>query len=166
MTSRGRDTLFAVRTGDEARLSGETLRGLLVDVLARGVSFRFRAGGFSMSPFIRDGDVLTVVPVDGRPRRGDIAAYIRPMSGALAVHRIVGRRKGDFILKGDNERGWDLVPESGLLGLVNRVERKGGEVRAGKADALLVAVLSRWGFLPRLYQAARKIKAAIRPVKT
>jgi len=166
LTSPARNGLFAVRTGEEARLSGETLRGLLVDVLARGASFRFRAGGFSMSPFIRDGDVLTVVPVDGRPRRGDVAAYIRPMNGALAVHRIVGRKRGALILKGDNERGSDLVPESGLLGVVNRAERKGREVKTGKAGVLLIATLSRWGFLPRLYRAARGFKAVFRPEKT
>jgi phage repressor protein C with HTH and peptisase S24 domain len=164
--SPGRDALFAVRTGEEARISGETLRGLLVEVLARGAAFRFRASGFSMSPFIRDGDVLTVVPFDGAPRRGDVAAYLRPEDGKLAVHRVVGRKRGVFILKGDNERFWDFVPILGLLGIVSRVERKGGEIRASRAGAFSVAVFSRWGFLPRLYQAARRIKAVVRPEKT
>jgi hypothetical protein len=164
--SSGHDALFAVRTGEEARISGETLRGLLVDVLARGASFRFRALGFSMSPFIRDGDVLTVVPLAGRPRRGDVAAYVRPVDGKLAVHRVVGRKRGVFILKGDNEDCGDLVPGLGLLGLVVRIERQGREIKAGRAGALLIAALSRRRFLPFLYQAGRRIKAVVRPVKT
>lgn len=165
MTSKRADALFAVRTREEARLSGENLRGLLVEVLARGAAFRFRAGGYSMSPFIRDGDVLTVVPLGGRARRGDVVAYLRPEDGMLAVHRVVGRRRGEFVVKGDNERFADLVPGPGLLGILSRVERQGREVRGSRAGALVISCFSRWGALPRLYQAARRIKALVRPVK-
>lgn len=166
MTPPRSDALFTVRSGEEARISGETLRGLLVDVLARGASFRFRALGFSMSPFIRDGDVLTVAPLAGAPRRGDVAAFVRPEDGKLTVHRVVGRKLGAFILKGDNERSRDLVPNVGLLGLVVRIERRGREVKAGRAKARLVAAFSRSRLLPFLYQAGRRIKAVVRPVKT
>jgi hypothetical protein len=159
----GPEALFAVRRGEEARLSGEDLLALLVDGLARGASLRFRAGGASMSPFIRDGDVLTIAPLTGRPRTGAVAAYIRPETGALAVHRVIGRTRAGILLKGDNERGRDLVPESSLLGLLVRAERKGRPVRIGGAVGRLIAGLSRWGALPRLYWAAQRVRAAFRP---
>ena len=49
-------------------LSGEALIELMRAVLARGLPFRFAARGFSMAPFIRDGDVISVSPpLSARP---------------------------------------------------------------------------------------------------
>ena len=62
---------------------------LLTAVLARGSLFRFQARGFSMSPFIRDGDVLTLAPAPDRLRIGDVVAFINPCNQQLSVHRLV-----------------------------------------------------------------------------
>ena len=51
--------LFVVKA-HELPLSGQALLELMRAVLARGVPFRFCARGWSMAPFIRDGDVITV----------------------------------------------------------------------------------------------------------
>ena len=51
--------------GSDLPLSGAAMLGLLEGVLSRGVPFRFRAGGSSMAPFIRDGDVISVSPLRG-----------------------------------------------------------------------------------------------------
>jgi hypothetical protein len=134
--------------GDELPLSGPALSALLQAVLQRGVPFRFRAKGFSMSPFIKDGDVITVSPLAGaRPRLGEVVAFQRNGSDALVVHRVVGWRgdsiaiQGDFLPAAD-----DIVPRSRILGRVKRVERGGREVRLGLGpERAVIALLTRSG---------------------
>jgi signal peptidase I len=62
---------------------------LLHATLARGASFRFRTSGFSMDPFIRDGDVITVSALsEGSPGLGDVVAFVQKETPKLAVHQI------------------------------------------------------------------------------
>ena len=76
-----------------------------------------------MSPFIRDGDVVTIRPLGSRPpRTGDIAAFLYPGTGKVAVHRIVREESGRFSLKGDNVPAIDgSLPLDRILGTVSRV---------------------------------------------
>ncbi|MBU0493049.1 MAG: S26 family signal peptidase [Chloroflexi bacterium] len=126
------------------------LIGLLQAVLERGKPFRFEAPGFSMSPFVRDGDVITVTSLSGAsPGRGDVVAFLCPDSGKLVVHRVVGERDGAFLIRGDNaEEGDGLVPRANVLGRVTKVERDGKPVRLGLgSERYLIAFLTRWGLL-------------------
>jgi hypothetical protein len=103
-----------------------------------------------MQPFIRDGDVITVSPQPGAGiRPGDVAAFCLPDTGKIAVHRVVARRDGGYLLRGDNASEADgLIPPGKVLGLVTRVERKGKEVRLGWGpERRLLAWLARRGFL-------------------
>ena len=60
-------------------LSGQALLDLMRAVLAKGVPFRFCARGWSMAPFIRDGDVITVSPLrQSLPGVGEVVAFVRP----------------------------------------------------------------------------------------
>jgi len=143
------------RPGRELLLSGDSLISLMIGVLAKGVPFRFRAAGYSMSPFIRDGDVITILPKGKkRLRRGDIVAYVRPINGRPAVHRIVGRISSRFVLKGDHESTVDFqMDESGILGVVGRVERNGRRIRIGLGPGRrLVACLSARGFISWVFR--------------
>ncbi len=119
--------------GGELGLSGPALALLMQAVLERGVPFRFRAGGTSMSPFIRDGDVLTIAPArlaDTGP--GDVVAFTRPGREALVVHRLLKRSEDQFSTRGDNAGEDDGVFEAArLLGQVVRVERGGRRVAIG-----------------------------------
>ena len=66
----GRDGGY-VSAGGVLALSGAALQEFLAAVLERTVPFRFTARGYSMHPFIRDADVITVSPLGGRaPRVG------------------------------------------------------------------------------------------------
>jgi signal peptidase I len=128
----------------------------MADVLAKGVPFRFRAVGYSMSPFIRNGDVITVRPCKRTDlRKGAVVAYIRPLDGHLAVHRLVGGTGAGFALKGDHEPISDFpVAASGIMGVVDRVERNGRRVRLGLGPGRrLVASLSAWGFITWAFRA-------------
>ena len=147
-----KSSLF-VKKGADLSLSEPALRGLLKEVLAKGVPFRFKAKGFSMRPFIEDGDVITVVPFSAsEARAGDVVAFIDPRADKLAVHRIVAKSDRGILMRGDNLPEEDgTVPMDNLLGLVAKVERQGHEVSLGFGpERRLLAFLSRKGFLLRL----------------
>jgi signal peptidase I len=122
-------------------------------VLDKGAPFRFEAGGFSMSPFIRHGDIITVAPSPSRFRSGDVIAFMSPETGKLTVHRIIrlSTHRGDLI-KGDNTPAPDgRVEQSAIIGRVVRVEHRGKRVRLGLGpERALLAFLSRIGLLPPL----------------
>lgn len=140
------------RKRGELPLSGTSLTELMRSVLAKGGAFRFRATGQSMSPFIKDGDVITVSPLPGRePRTGEIVAFLHPKSGHAAVHRVVSRDHGLFLLRGDNTHDAEgpLASEQ-ILGIVTEVSRDGRRVQAIRgAWSPVIAFLSRSGGLVR-----------------
>ncbi len=149
-------------------LPAAAFRGLMEDILGRRESVRFRAGGCSMHPFIRDGDVLTVSPFAGRgPKLGDVVAFRRSGDDRLLVHRIVAGAPGCFVTRGDAALEPDGPIAAGLLlGRVTRVERGVHEVRLGRRpERLLLAALSRHGLLTPLVAAGRKLEAAWRRLR-
>jgi len=158
-------TIFS-KMGDELQLSGSALAELLQAVLDKKVSFRFRAKGFSMSPFIKDNDVITVSPLTGdSTKSGDVVAFIRPIMKKLVIHRVVGKKgkyskiKGDKITDAD-----DLIPVENILGRVTKVERNGKEVFFGLGpERFLIAFLSRKRLLfPLVYPIRRMVRPIVR----
>lgn len=148
----------------ELELSGSRLTGLMQAVLDRNASFRFRAAGSSMTPFIRDRDAVTVYPKAGcRIRRGDVVAAVHPQTGKLIIHRVVAEKGRALVIKGDNCRVPDgRVEMEQILGVVRAVER-GGKKRwfGAGTEKRLVAWASQSGILNRLLlPALRKIKRA------
>jgi hypothetical protein len=143
--------VIAISRGDNYSISNEILLDLMREVLARGADFRFRVKGFSMLPFIHDGDVITLAPmIKEKPAVGKVVAFIRPGSGNLVVHRVVGKLGSKFIIQGDNTAGQPdgLVLPPEILGCVVRVERSGRRVYLGLGwEGYLMAVLSRNGLL-------------------
>ena len=82
-----------------------------------------------MSPFIKDGDVLTISPLSSSPGIGDVVAFIYPETGRLVIHREIGKKGGSYLIKGDNALETDgLVHKENIFGFVKRVERKGKKV--------------------------------------
>lgn len=146
-------------------LSRADLAQLMQAVLDRNMPFRFRAGGFSMAPFIKDGDVLTVSPwPDSPPGLGDVAAFLYPAGGMLAVHRIVAQTKSGYRLKGDGTDAADgLIPRSHMVGIVRKVERNGRGILLGLGpEKILIALLSGSGLLVLLLRPFRLLSQALR----
>ena len=104
-----------------------------------------------MYPFIQDGDVITVTPIDNRrPSLGDVVAVIAPETGSLVVHRIVARSKKSISLFGDAipVHKEEIVPLDNILGRVTRIERKERSIRLGLGpERILIAWLSKLGLL-------------------
>jgi len=130
----------------ELRLSNAAHQELLRATIERGASLRTTVRGFSMSPFIKDGDVLTIAPMDQRaPRVGEVIAFVSPLGGRMAVHRVVSRQNDGWLLRGDNSTTNDGVLDlEDMLGRVVRVERDGRDVQLGVgAGGVLIARLNR-----------------------
>lgn len=157
---------FSVIKGSDLSLSGRALVDLLRAVLNKGVPVRFQAKGFSMSPFIRDKDVVTISPMKStKPGLGQIIAFSRPETGGLCIHRIVRKRDGMYVTKGDNtSQTEECVPRENILGFVTSVERDGSRVFMGLGpERYLVAFLGRRGLLfPLLLPLWKVIRPFVR----
>jgi len=138
-------------------MSGLAFAELMEAVLKKNVPFRFTASGSSMSPFIRDGDVLIISPVSLRLRRGDVVPFINPSSNQLMVHRILDVSREGCLIKGDNNSVPDgRIPTSIIIGRVVRVEQGGRPTRFGLGpERFLIAWLSKCCLLTRLVASVR-----------
>ena len=151
-------SLFAIRRRD-LPLSSRALIELMQEVLGRGLPFRFQARGWSMSPFIRDGDVITIAPLlKASPGLGEVVAFTHPRTENLAVHRIVGRKETGWLIRGDNLAPLPdlLVPRINILGRVTKIERQDSRVWLGLGlERYGITLLVRLGLLyPGLRLAA------------
>jgi signal peptidase I len=134
---------------------------LMAATLEKGAHFRFTAPGFSMSPFIRDGAVLTIAPAPVRIRLGEVVAFVRPYCGKLVVHRVVGISRAGYLIKGDNAPEPDAcVIRASIIGRVVSVEHSGKRMHLGLGmERTLIAFLSRRGWLtPALWVGWRVVR--------
>jgi hypothetical protein len=112
------------------------------ELLARGLPVTFVARGASMWPFVRDGDRLTVAPLAGAPRLGDVVLV--GGEGFGVVHRVVRVAGGRVLTKGDalpRSDGW--APLGRVLGRVVAVERRGRPVPQGRWAPLAASLARR-----------------------
>jgi signal peptidase len=112
----------------EVSLKHAELSSISKEVLVRGGLFCFKAHGSSMYPFIRDGDVLTVQPVETDSLNiGDVAFY-RSTRERLVAHRVVEKKftngKCVLIMRGDSGLNTsEQVPAEHVLGRVMSIQR-------------------------------------------
>jgi signal peptidase I len=150
-------------SASELSLSGESLQGLMVEVLTRGVPFRFRATGWSMAPFIRNGDIICISPIaNNDPSIGEVVAFTQLETNKLIVHRIIGKQGASYIIQGDNapECPDSHVPQENLLGRVTSIEREGKQVSLGLGpERYIIAYTSKTGwFLQVLLRIAKTFR--------
>ena len=166
METKGTKPEFSIMKGSDLPLSGRGLVDLLRAVLSKGVPVRFQARGFSMSPFIKNNDVVTISPLQGtQPSLGDIVAFAHPETQGLYIHRIVRNKDGFCVTKGDNRsQTEESVPIENILGSVTRVERDGRHVFLGLGpERFLIAFLGRRGLLfPFLFPLWRILRPFMR----
>ena len=99
---------------------------------------------------------------------GEVVAIIHPETGRLIVHRIIGKKGEDYLIKGDNTPDADgLIAASNILGRVKKVERNNRNVFLGLGpERLLISFLTRWRFLPLLRPVWRFVHPAFRRLIT
>lgn len=140
--------------------------GLMQAVLEKNVPFQFSASGSSMTPFIRDGDAITVAPSPLQLRPGDVVAFVNVRSNQLMVHRIIHASPAGCLIKGDNNSVPDgLMPASSIIGRVVQVVRRGRQVRLGLGiERFAIAWLSQRCRLTQLLSMGQRItKLVYRP---
>jgi signal peptidase I len=149
----------------------ELLLKLSRDMLEKGKSIRFQAKGWSMRPFIRDGDFIVVSPVKSSSiRKGDIVFYSNA-ENEIIVHRIIRKyKKNDRItvlIKGDASFGPpEKVDIQKVLGKAKAIERNGREKRLDRKLYQLISLFfavispfSRW-----IYPVGNKMKQSGRKI--
>lgn len=137
---------------DSVSISGAALSAMMMAVLEKKCSFRFKAPGFSMTPFIRDNDIVTVEHISRPLRTGDVVAFKNQRTEKLTVHRVVKLTDHGYLIKGDNCLEVDgIAPATTIIGRVAMVEHSGKNIRIGLgAERPLIAFLSRHGWLTPL----------------
>ena len=146
-------------------ITHQLLSELLSNVLAKGSCCRFQSKGQSMSPFIKDGDMVTISPLmNSSISFGSIVAFICPKTRKLVIHRVVGKNGNHYLTKGDNAIEADnLVPRENIVGFVSRIERNCNELFLGLGiERLAIALLSRSKLLFFLLGSCRQMLRSIR----
>lgn len=148
------------------KLSGKNLTYLMRAVLEKKADFRFQAKGHSMSPFIKNQDIVTISPLPiNRPHTGDIVAASFLQRKSIMVHRVIGTQQDKFIIKGDNNKSRDsLFEQDQIIGLVTKVERNGKRVwYGGEWSGKTIAFFSKTSLLNNLIlPILRSIKAILK----
>jgi len=138
---------------EEGLLSNAQLKALLKAGCDKDARFRLQATGFSMSPFIRNGDVVTVA-TRSTIRFGDVIALAHPHIDRVLIHRIVGLNTTHVLTRGDNAGtpdGW--IPYRRVLGRVEQIEKPDGRKVWGLGpERIMIAILTRTGLLPSVGQ--------------
>ena len=153
MSRHNSDNSLNIATSEASPLSNRVLRELLESVFERKMPFRFKAGGYSMSPFVKDGDVLTVSPLGGAaPKLGEVVIFLHPSNRKPVVHRVVAKKGNAYLIKGDNSLAEShLLSKKDILGRLDSLERNGRRVFLGMGpERLLIAFLTRSRLLQRI----------------
>ena len=143
---------FSIIREEAFLLSGKDLTKLVQETLAKGAGFRLKVKGFSMLPFIRDGDVVTISSLSKFSIGfGKSAAFIDSRAGKLVIHRIIGKNSRFYLIKVDNAFSADgLIPKENILGGVIKIERNGENISLGLGrERWIIALFSKirvWSF--------------------
>jgi len=126
---------------------------LSAELLRAGQGLRFEALGASMSPLVRDGDVLLIMPVHPTAVRIGDLVLCSNAAGRVVVHRVtrkvVGREGRWFTVQGDAVARPDgMIPEAQIYGRVVAIERDGAHIALDgpvmRTLGWLAALRSRW----------------------
>ena len=140
--------------------SNEELVGIVQTTLSKGAVSRMKAMGASMTPFIRNEDILTISSLsDASVGLGSVVAFTCSRKKRLTVHRIVKKRGDDYLIKGDNCGKPDgLAPIKNILGVITTVERGDRRIYFGLGkERFVIAFFSRMRFIPFVFMFWRLI---------
>lgn len=139
--------------GNELLLSSEACVDLMKTAFEKHAFFRMRVKGFSMWPFIKNRDIVTIcAPAHINIYTGMVAAFSHPKTKKLIIHRVIGRNSLHFYIKGDNVTGPDgVIPMQDIIGIITGVERHGKKCLCGLGiERHVIALLSRINLFPSL----------------
>jgi len=110
------------------------LKEVSFSLLSEGKSLRIKAGGYSMFPAIRPGNIVIIDPVDSPSDLipGNIIAFRR--DSGFVLHRLTDIRHRDnnilFITRGDSSMNEDKpITADKISGVVTTIETRRGRIR-------------------------------------
>ena len=130
---------------------------LLSVQLENGGNAGLTVTGYSMMPMLYNRrDSVTLVPVNGHEKKGDIVLYKRE-NGAYVLHRIIAEKTDGFICCGDNQYMRERVDRQQLIAKVISFVRNGKEVSVeNKSYKCYVAIWVGLFFLRGIYIPVRR----------
>jgi hypothetical protein len=142
----------------------DDFKHLYTEILHKGGLLRFKARGCSMSPFVRDGAVITVEPVEATNVKFGDVVFCSSKVGTV-VHRVVGKcllnKEPAFMIRGDYaSSSVETFLATEVLGRVVSVEHRGKTVRLNQGFLRLMGLL--WATSPRLVGLLKKIRDIFR----
>ncbi len=115
----------------------EHFSALTEEILKRGKNLRFQAMGQSMYPFIKNGQIIVIQPMEPSAlKTGDVVFFRNKKSkSSYIAHRLIAKQKdGVLITKGDARKDADEpVNPNQVLGKVVTVEKSGRAVSLNNA---------------------------------
>ena len=130
----------------EAKILKDTkrFRELSRSMLSEGFAIRFRAQGRSMFPSICDDENVTVVPLEGEVKAGELV--FTDSDGILKVHRVNAIDRNAVMTRGDScLEDDDAVSATSLLGRVSEIEDRKMFYQSRQIRAAIRRVLQRFG---------------------
>jgi signal peptidase I len=147
---------------------------LALELLRNKNMLEFTATGTSMSPFIRNKDMVIVSPCNpNKMRFGDIILYStspNPNQSQKRIHRIMKRRtvngKSLFFAKGDASRCLDPpIEPNQVLGKISAIKKERWTLNLnqpwGKAINLTWALFQRWPLSMWMLRMGWKVMKAV-----
>ena len=103
-------------------------------LLSEGKAIRFPISGWSMYPFLSDGDIVTIEPIQDRKLHiNDVIVY-RRTDGPLIIHRIMKITNDGFWFCGDNQSSLEgPLQRKQLLGIMTSFSHNGMETSSDQA---------------------------------
>lgn len=139
-------------------------REIVAALLHQRTGISFRAGGPSMNPTIRDGDVVAVQPAHANAiRRGSVVLYEN--HGRLVLHRCLYRDRQThrmFAVGDAAVQGGDWIPAADVLGAAESA-RRGNRIRRLDTRRARWAGLLRFALRPLRRAAAAVHRRLIQP---
>lgn len=132
-------------------ITNDEFFGHICSILSSGETVRLKVKGYSMTPvIINERDEVILAPCSiCAPHKNDIVLFKEPKTGTYILHRIVGKRKEIFIIRGDgNPFGKESCRMEDIAGVVTKIYRNGRIKSTVERDSI------RW----RLWIAAGMIR--------
>lgn len=132
------------------------------EILDRTGEFVTVSHGISMFPMLRNKcDTVVIRKPEKKFKKYDIPLYIRQTDGAYILHRIIGKNKDGYIIRGDNcpdkEYG---IEDRDIIGILSEFYR--GKLHI-KCDSFVFCVYSRIAVAVHpLQMLVKKLYGAIR----
>ncbi len=133
--------------------------GLIESELREHGVYASNTFGTSMRPLFKTHrDMIIVKAPDSELRKYDVALYVSAR-GKYILHRVIGVKDAEYLIRGDNTYSVEHVPKDRVIGVLVKFNRKG---KTHTTDEFSYKIYSRfWHFIYPVRFVLRKIRLAL-----